>query len=165
MIGTDPDTAARITAFLDAHHVMTLATCGQQGAHAANLLYVRDGFALLWVSHPESRHSREIADEARVAATIAPDYEEIDAIRGIQICGRAHVLRGASYRAQARRLLEARYPSLRRLCSGALRHACESMELYRLDPARIVLIDNSRGFAHKDTLELDHAGSAAQLSA
>ena len=156
----DPETVARIFAFLDAHHVMALATCGEGGPHAANVLYVREGFALVWVSHPTSRHSREVASDARVAATIAPDYVDIDAIRGVQISGLAHVLSGASHRAQARRLLEARYPALKRLCPGRLRQACADMELYRLEPARIVLIDNSRGFAHKDTLELAPAQSA-----
>jgi len=29
------------------------------------------------------------------------------------------------------------------------------MEFYRLEAMRIVLIDNSRGFAHKETLELE----------
>jgi hypothetical protein len=38
------------------------------------------------------------------------------------------------------------------------------MEVYRLEPARIVLIDNSRGFAHKDTLDLAPAQQAIQLS-
>ena len=87
IIGMDPETVARIFAFLDAHHVMALATCGEGGPHAANVLYVREGFALVWVSHPTSRHSREVASDARVAATIAPDYVDIDAIRGVQISG------------------------------------------------------------------------------
>jgi hypothetical protein len=39
--------------------VMSLATSGESGPHAANVLYVRDDFALLWVSDPISRHSRE----------------------------------------------------------------------------------------------------------
>lgn len=128
---------------------MALATCGEGGPHAANVLYVRDGFALLWVSHPTSRHSREIANDARVAATIAPDYVEVDAIRGIQIWGRAHALSGASHRTHARLLLEARYPSLKRISIGRLRHAYEGMELYRLEPARIVHIDNRRAATYE----------------
>jgi len=44
------DLTARITAFLDAHHVMSLATVGGDGPHAANLFYARDGYALIWVS-------------------------------------------------------------------------------------------------------------------
>jgi uncharacterized protein len=163
--GMNAETVARVIAFLDAHHVMSLATSGESGPHAANVLYVRDDFALLWVSDPISRHSREIDDDARVAATIAADYTEIAAIRGVQISGRARAITGASGRSIARRLLEARYRPLQQLFEGSLRQACESMEVYRLEPARIVLIDNSRGFAHKDTLDLAPAQQAIQLSA
>jgi uncharacterized protein YhbP (UPF0306 family) len=92
--------------------VMSLATSGESGPHAANVLYVRDDFALLWVSDPISQHSREIVNDARVAATIAADYAEIAAIRGVQISGRARAITGASGRSIARRLLEARYRPL-----------------------------------------------------
>jgi uncharacterized protein YhbP (UPF0306 family) len=150
------ETATRITAFLDAHHVVSLATCGPDGPHAATVFYVRDGLALLWVSDPNSRHSAELAADARVAATVAPDYFEFDNILGVQISGRAHAITDASERANAERLLQTRYSSLKRLSEGppALREAYERAEFYRLEPTRLVLIDNSRGFGHKDTLEL-----------
>jgi hypothetical protein len=36
----------------------------------------------------------------------------------------------------------------------ALREAYQRVECYPLVPTRLVLIDNSRSFGHKDTLEL-----------
>ena len=146
----------RIAAFLDAHHVMSLATCGHSGPHAANLFYVRDEFALLWVSDPKSRHSADIEENACVAASIAPDCFDIDEIRGVQISGHAHVIT-AEARAHARRLLEARYPRVKPLfgASSAMRKVYARMQFYRLEPTRMVLIDNSRGFGHKETLELE----------
>jgi uncharacterized protein YhbP (UPF0306 family) len=134
-----------------------LATCGEDGPHAANLLYVRDGFALIWVSDPGSRHSLEIAHNPRVAATIAPDCFEIADIHGMQISGRAHAITDACHRANARRLLEARYPYAKRLLDGrsGSRELHASMAFYRLEPTRMVLIDNGRGFGHKETLDLD----------
>jgi uncharacterized protein YhbP (UPF0306 family) len=150
-------TATRIAAFLDAHHVMSLATCGHGNPHAANLFYVRDGFALIWVSDPKSRHSADIEDNACVAATIAPDCFDIDEIRGVQISGHAHEMSGEGARAHARRLLEARYPRVKPLfgASSAMREVYARMEFYRLEPTRMVLIDNSHGFGHKETLELE----------
>jgi len=35
-----------------------------------------------------------------------------------------------------------------------LREAYARTAVYRLQPARIVLIDNSKGFGHKETLEV-----------
>jgi uncharacterized protein YhbP (UPF0306 family) len=153
------ETAIRIAAFLDAHHVMSLATCGPDGPHATNVFYARDGFALLWVSDPNSRHSVALAASAQVAATVAPDYFDFDYIVGMQISGQARIISGLSERTHARRLLEARYPFLERLSQAprALQEAYACVEFYRLEPTRMVLIDNSRGFGHKDELELGRA--------
>jgi uncharacterized protein len=99
------ETAIRVVAFLDAHHVVSLATCGPEGPHAANVFYVRDGLALLWVSDPRSRHSTDLEVDARVAATVAADYFDFDDIGGVQISGRAHAIVGAADRTNARLLL------------------------------------------------------------
>ena len=149
------DTGASIAAFLDAHHVMSLATCGPNGAHAANVFYARSGFALLWVSDPSSRHSVELEADPRVAATIAPDYVDFADVRGLQISGYARRVVDAPERTRAGALLEARYPFLQHASEGplALREAYARVGFYRLEPERITIIDNSRGFGHKDTLE------------
>lgn len=149
-------TSARIVAFLDAHHVLSLATSSQQGPHAVSVFYVRDEFALLWVSDPGSRHSVELVNDPRVAATIAPDCSDFADVRGVQFSGRAQRIADATERARARDLLESRYPFLRRISEGplALREAYERVAFYRLEPDQITLIDNSRAFGHKDTLEL-----------
>jgi uncharacterized protein len=154
------ETAIRVAVFLDAHHVMSLATAGPGGPHATNVFYARDGFTLVWVSDPKSRHSAELAANGRVAATVAPDYVDFSDIRGVQIAGHAQVISAATESAQARALLEARYPALRQLACGSptLREAYARAEFYRLEPTRITLIDNSRGFGHKDALELTPHG-------
>ncbi|HEY7300162.1 MAG TPA: pyridoxamine 5'-phosphate oxidase family protein [Xanthobacteraceae bacterium] len=150
------ETAQRIIEFLDANYVMSLATSGSCGPHAANVFYARDGLALLWVSDCTTRHSTELEGDPRVAATVAPDCFEFDDIRGVQISGRARLIRDAAERATSRRILEARYPRLKRLSESpaALRDAYLGAAFYRLEPERMVLIDNSRGFGHKETIEL-----------
>jgi hypothetical protein len=147
--------AARIEAFLDAHHVMTLATVGDAGGHAASLMYARAGFTLYWTSDPQSRHSVHLERDARVAVTIAPDYADFRVIRGLQIAGRAWRLAAPESQA-ARAALVARYAFLAELASGPpkLRAAFEQAEFYALVSERITLIDNTRGFGHKETLAL-----------
>jgi nitroimidazol reductase NimA-like FMN-containing flavoprotein (pyridoxamine 5'-phosphate oxidase superfamily) len=51
--------AVRIAAFLDEHHVVSLATYGSDGPHATSVLYIRDGLAPLWGSDSKSRRSAE----------------------------------------------------------------------------------------------------------
>ena len=149
------DLRARIQAFLTAHHVMSLATIGREGPHAASLLYAYDGFALIWLSDPTSRHSRDVDAEPRVAATIAADYPDFVEIRGLQIRGSARGP-GQNERARHLTLLEARYAFLKRSAEGPkkMHDAYAQSAIYRLDPERIVLIDNTKGFGHKETLEL-----------
>jgi uncharacterized protein YhbP (UPF0306 family) len=166
MTETERQTAGRIAAFLDAHHVMSLATNGREGSHAVNVFYVRDGAALLWVSDPESRHSLDIENNPSVAATVASDCADIAEIQGVQISGHARLIRSASGRDAAQSLLERRYPAMRRLAQDAtFRRACARTQFYRLEPSHMVLIDNTRGFAHKDMLDLEQfsAGSLRDL--
>jgi uncharacterized protein YhbP (UPF0306 family) len=153
------DVAACVATFLDAHHVMSLATGGPDGPRATNVLYVRDGFSLLWLSERDTRHSMAIESQARVSATVAADHSDFDKIRGLQIFGDAHRIVDAAERLRGRGLLEARYPMLQRLSDRpSLKRTYETAALYRLAPHQIVLIDNTRGFGHKDTL--DFSGTA-----
>lgn len=156
MAADSPDLAARIAAFLDAHHVMALATAGEAAPHAANLFYARDGLALVWVSDQTSQHSVELEAHPQVAATVAPDYLDFPAIRGLQISGCARRVVEPDERTRLLALLETRYPFLKQLAGAPpeLRAAYARAQVYRLDPARIALIDNARGFGHKETLEL-----------
>jgi uncharacterized protein len=146
----------QIGAFLAAHHVMSLATMGSSGPHVTSLLYACDGLALVWVSEPDSRHSRKIEADLRVSATVAPDYADFAIIRGVQITGLARRVVAAHERMRHLAQLEARYSFLAQLAAAPLklRQAYARTAVYRLDPVRIVLIDNTKGFGHKETLEI-----------
>jgi uncharacterized protein YhbP (UPF0306 family) len=144
----------RIAEFLDAHHVMSLATCGPHGPHAANVFYARDGLSLLWVSDRQSTHSTNIGINPQVSATVAPDYRDFDEICGVQIFGNAHPFSEAAACCSARALLARRYPILQHPPDPMIEQAYSSADLYQLVPNRIVLIDNRRGFGHKETLDL-----------
>jgi uncharacterized protein YhbP (UPF0306 family) len=145
----------QISIFLATHHVMSLATVGSSGPHATSLFYACDGLALIWVSEIDTQHSREIEADPRVAATVAPDYSDFATIRGVQIVGVARRILAADERMRYLAELESRYPFLEQLAAGPLelRQAYARTAVYRLQPARIVLIDNSKGFGHKETLE------------
>jgi len=143
-----------IEAFLGTHHVFTLATRAGDSAHAASLMYAHEDFVLYWVSDPDTRHSREVEAHAEVAATVAPDYTDFRAIRGLQISGVAARLTAPHDVERARTLMAQRYAFLRELARGpdALRAAAAKAGYYALRSKQITLIDNTRGFGHKETL-------------
>lgn len=150
------DLAARVISFLDEHHVMSLATWGGEAVHAANLFYARDHFTLFWVSDPDARHSQDIEFCARVAATIAADTDDFKAVRGLQIHGSAQRVSNAGRRVELLRLMAVRYAFLRKIedAPQALKVAFGRAQVYQLSPTEIVLIDNTKGFSHKETLKL-----------
>ncbi len=156
MIGQTNELAERIIAFLEANHVMSLATVGSLGPHAATLFYACDRLNLVWVSDPNSRHSRELEADARVSATVAPDTSDYALIRGAQVHGTAHRVTDLDERSRLLALLVQRYSFLAKPKDAPpkIAAAFDSAAVYRLEAARIVLIDNSRGFGHKDTLVL-----------
>jgi uncharacterized protein len=148
--------AGQIAVLLDMHHVMSLATIGPDGPHAVNLFYARNGFTLLWVSDPSSRHSVEIDADSRVAATIATDFSDFPQVQGLQLSGHAVRITDESGRQSARHHLETRFPFLQAAAPGSaeLRAAYERAEFYQLTPDRIVLIDNTRRLGFKQALDL-----------
>jgi uncharacterized protein YhbP (UPF0306 family) len=155
----------RITRFIDENHVMALATAGPNGPHAANLFYARDGLCLVWVSDKESRHSQQIVLEPRVSAVIAPDISDYALIRGVQIHGTGRCVTDKNERARLLDVLAARYPFLAKLNEAPARMAVafESAAVYALHPRQIVLIDNSLGFGHKETLVLPTSNGSPPL--
>jgi uncharacterized protein YhbP (UPF0306 family) len=145
-----------IREFLYAHHVASLATIVDGAAHAASVMFAVEDLSLYWTSDPGTRHSAAIGRDPRVAATVAPDYQDFRAIRGLQIAGRARRLSEAAEAAHARELLRRRFPFLQELdrMPAALRAALDKAAYYRLDPDTLTLIDNTRGFGNRHTLRI-----------
>jgi len=135
---------------------VSLATVVEGAAHAASVMFALENFSLYWTSDPGTRHSLAIEREARVAATVAPDYSDFRLIRGVQIAGRARRLSAADEAAHARELLRGRFPFLRELDAlpAALRAALDKTAYYRLDPDAIAWIDNTKGFGNRHTLRI-----------
>ena len=156
--------AGRICAFIADHHVLSVATHGSDGPHAANVFYASDEMTLFWVSDRNTQHSREIEAQPRVAITIASDCFDFSQIRGVQMTGTARRIESADERARHFARLEARYPFLKTLADAppALREAYARVEIYCFEPARAVLIDNSKGFGHRETLELGRPSPKAR---
>jgi uncharacterized protein YhbP (UPF0306 family) len=147
---------ARVDAFLQAHHVMTLATVGEHGPWAAAVFYAHRIDAsrpeLVFLSSPRSRHAADLARDARVAVTIQRDYEDWPEISGVQAEGRVERLDGEA-REHARTLYAQRFPLVAR-APARIAQALARVDWYRMLPARMYLIDNRLGFGHRDEVDL-----------
>ena len=78
--------------FLNAHHVMCLATQGSHGPHAAPVFYalLQKPLQLIFLSDIKARHVVEIQADPRVSLGIYGETRDIGSIQGVQIWGRAH---------------------------------------------------------------------------
>ena len=144
-----------VATFLAEHHVMTLATHGDDGPWAAAVFYAHDGGAFDFLSSPETRHARHLARDPRCAATIQPDVAEWARIRGVQLEGRVRELSGDDARLAHERYGR-KFPLVADLASAprAIALAFAKVRWYRLEADRLRFIDNRRGFGHRETVEL-----------
>lgn len=136
------------------HTVLTLATTGENGPHAVSLIYAHDVFDIFWLSDPNTRHSEHLASSPSAAVTIAAQHDDFKAIRGLQMKGDGSRLTDADEAAAGFDLLVARYPFLDQFAVGKLAWHLGAASVYRFRPASLTLIDNSRGFGFKQSLEL-----------
>ena len=144
------DAAMLALDYLQAHQVMTLATDGPEGLWAAAVFYVNNGYDLFFLSAGHTRHARNIAAVAQVAATIQEDYKDWPAIKGIQLAGTVTALVGAA-RTEAIARYQQRYPFIAR-ADEHMQRALDRVNWYCLRPDTLYFIDNSLGLGHRDKI-------------
>jgi len=150
-----------IRAMLAEYNTLSLATHGSDGPWVASVFYASDkDLNLYFVSDHRTRHGRDMATQAGVAAAINPDCSAWDDVRGLQLRGRVEVLSGAARLGGIGHYL-AKFSDVKRLFEKprdkneeTIGQRLKAANLYRLTPEWIRLIDNSRWFGFKEELEL-----------
>jgi hypothetical protein len=140
----------RLLKFLREHQVLTLAVTEANGnAYAAALFYaVDDDLRLYVVTDPGTRHGQAMLANPAVAGTIQRDRQRWQEIRGVQFRGLCRQLDGSS-RARAWEIYTARFPFLQQP-DAILARELASTAMWAIEPTWIRLIDNQRGFGHKE---------------
>jgi uncharacterized protein len=142
--------APEVTAFLQRHHVMTLATQDGDGPWAAALFYATDAQDLVFLSAAGSRHARALVLQPRCAATIQGQEPDFSRIQGIQLEGVACQAQGSDCE-QARRVYGERFPFVRaEPAPPAIAQALAHVQWYRLRISRLFFVDNARGFGQRE---------------
>lgn len=157
------DLRSRLREFLEKHDTMTLATIGPGGEpQAAAVFYaVGEELVLYFLSSPASRHCENIARDARAAATVQRDGQPWQEITGVQIEGAAYEVTDERQIAYAARTFAGRFSFLQGLLADAesngpleLQGPLASSRFFVLRPSWIRLIDNTKGFGHKEETTL-----------
>lgn len=142
--------AGKIGAFIRKHHVMTVATVGDDGRPwCAHVFYawVPGGEAeegrpqpgcFVFTTDTTTRHGAEMAGCAHVAAGIALETRTVGRIQGLQIEGEVRRPDGAILE-KARRAYLKRFPYA----------VVADLSLWLLEPSLMKLTDNTLGFGKK----------------
>jgi uncharacterized protein YhbP (UPF0306 family) len=171
--GAAGDLHERVAEYLRAHHTMTVATMGPLPVagveslpggtadsgpavpHAASVFYaVDDDLRLIFLSKSSSTHGLHIGNAAPVAVTVTEQYEDWEDIRGVQLWGDAKRVGGpAKVIAMAAYLR--RFPYVDDLLEQPrLAAAMRSVSVYRVEPRRVALTDNTTGVFGREILDL-----------
>jgi uncharacterized protein YhbP (UPF0306 family) len=157
-----PDQASlksSICRYLMRHTTLSLATCHDNQAWSTDLFYAsNDSCQLYFVSSGTTRHCQHIADNPQVSVSISGEFADWGAIKGLQLDGVASVV-SESDRDAVNATYLAKFPSLQKLYQAPeneqdrqiVARLSES-HFYRVTPRWVRLIDNSKGFGHKEEM-------------
>ncbi|MCL6639730.1 MAG: pyridoxamine 5'-phosphate oxidase family protein [Firmicutes bacterium] len=141
--------------YLENHHVMTLATTGEDGPWASAVFYVNTGFNLYFFTEGNTRHGRNLAANPLVAAAIHEDYHDWREIKGIQLQGEA-VPVGPVEKARIITLFTIKFASLSVFMANPKTAAIVARaQIYKLVPREIWYLDNQKGFSARQKITID----------
>jgi uncharacterized protein YhbP (UPF0306 family) len=141
---------AALLQLLDETPAFTLATLDPGGApRATPLFFAVDGWSLVFLSDPNSQHSRNLQADPRCGAALYPPAADWRALRGLQMRGRARSLTEAES-PHALQIYLRRFPF-----AAELAQAVDSAAAYCFQPGWIRRIDNRLGFGFRQEWDLD----------
>lgn len=152
---------ARLQRYLQQYSTLTLATCRNDEPWAATVFFASDAdLNIYFVSDHRTRHGRDVAANAKVAATVNPDCDNWHDVHGVQLQGTVTVVDGIQ-RAKALMLYLKKFPQIDQLYakpSGeheeTIVKRLKAANFYCIEPSWLRFIDNAKGFGHRDEYQL-----------
>ncbi len=136
----------QIVELLDRHRITTVATNRPDGwPQATTVGYVNDGLMLYFLCSPQSQKSRNLSRDDRVSLTIDHDTPDPMTITGLSMAAHAYPVSDPAEVSKALALLRQRYPEY---ANFPIRP--EEIQVFRVEPQVISVLDYSKGFGHAD---------------
>jgi nitroimidazol reductase NimA-like FMN-containing flavoprotein (pyridoxamine 5'-phosphate oxidase superfamily) len=136
---------SKIVELLDQHRLMTVATIRPDGwPQATTVGYVNAGLTIYFLCGPQSQKAQNIARDNRISLTIDHDTNDPMAITGLSMAAHAQPVTDQNEVAKALALLVKRYPEYAAYPSPKP----EDIQVYRVMPKVISVLDCSKGFGH-----------------
>lgn len=146
-----------VSRLLQAATTMTLATCSGSAPWAADVYFAADGYDLLFMSAPQSRHCLNLASNPACAVTVHAQAESWREIRGLQMEGQVSPIVSVNAKALALAVYLAKFPFAAALLGDASTALgrFHKAALYVFRPARLLYLDNALGVGKRYGLRFE----------
>ena len=147
----DPALNQEINSILDDANDMTIATVREDGyPQATTVSYVNDGLEIYFGCAAESQKAKNLARNSKVSLTVNLPYANWTEIRGLSIGGRAERVTDPREIDQVGQLMFQKFPQIAPYAPTEL----EEIELFRVTPEIISILDYRKGFGHTDLVKI-----------
>ena len=139
----------KILAILDQHRIMTIATLRPDGwPQATTVGYANEGLTLYFLCGRDSQKAANLARDDRVSVTIDEDTPDVMAITGLSMAARAQAVVERDEAEKVLQMLQMKggHREWQRDQLGVL------IEIFRVTPMVISVLDYSKGFGHTDLI-------------
>lgn len=151
----------RIRDIIVQHRIMTLGMHDGDGPWTVPVFYAQDGYDLIFVSNPNSRHGRAAESTPQWAVTIYSPHSEWRKVQGLQMQGRVAAVGNGPDLVHARGRYTDKFPftgiffSQQDKLPEPLRAKVTDVSFYRFKPERIILVDNTIHFGFHYEYRID----------
>ncbi|MFA6140320.1 MAG: pyridoxamine 5'-phosphate oxidase family protein [Hyphomicrobium sp.] len=146
-----PELHRKVLDILAHHSNMSIATLRPDGfPQVTTVGYANDGLTIYFGCGAQSQKARNIAHDNRVSAAIDEDHENWGEIEGLSLGGTAARVTDPGEIAKANSLFTAKFPQV----SAFTSEIRTAMDLYRVTPSVISVLDYTKGFGHTDLVRV-----------
>ncbi len=140
-INMDTDIKKIIHAFLAECSLMQLATAKDNQPWVCNVWFAADeNMHIYWISADHRRHSQEILQNSKIAATIVRPYSSQEIPSGLQLQGKAEILTDKKEIKNVRALFKKKQFNIDRIMRS-MKEENKSFHFYKLNPTIFAIFD------------------------
>ncbi len=141
-------TRAKIAAYLTAHPYLRLATVTGGGTPQVHTVgYVSEDTTVYFVTDRKSCKAENIFGNPAVAYAVDENYEDVMAIQGVQMEGKASLITMETEAIRLLDLMGQKFPGLENMPPNP------DLVFFKIEPSRGFFLDNTVDFGHRDMVE------------
>ena len=137
--------------YLRTHNVLCLATASDNLPWVAPVFYASDSNGLIFLSAPHTRHSKNIAINPNVSASIQQDYSEWQDIKGIQLEGVVSMVADLD-RARVIDRFAQKFSVTGDQAPPEIAKAIDKVQWFYLNVRKLFFVDNSKGLGNREEI-------------